>query len=219
MKTIHVETKYQGQIKLPSELVKKLPKKIVLATTAQYLNFLTDIKEQLHGKETILYNSKHGKHPGQILGCDDYKFGGAVEAFLYIGDGLFHPQALMLANEKPVFRYNPLAETWQELSKKDVERIKIKKRVALSRFYTAKKIGIIVTVKPGQRHVQIKDVAELKEKYPDKEFFEFVSDNIDLNDLENFNFIEMWVNTACPRLVEDNSEKGMINVRDVLIDK
>ena len=36
-----------------------------------------------------------------------------------------------------------------------------------------------------------------------KEVFVFLSDEINFQSLENFNFVEVWVNTACPRIVED----------------
>jgi len=35
----------------------------------------------------------------------------------------------------------------------------------------------------------------------------------EVRDLENFNFIEVWVNTACPRIADD--VEGMINLRDL----
>ena len=38
-----------------------------------------------------------------------------------------------------------------------------------------------------------------------KEAYLFLSDEINFSQLENFNFIQSWINTACPRIVEDFS--------------
>ena len=43
-------------------------------------------------------------------------------------------------------------------------------------------------------------------------------EDIDFNDLENFNFIEMWVNTACPRIGYDDmlaQEKPIVDLSDI----
>jgi len=59
----------------------------------------------------------------------------------------------------------------------------------------------------------IKRLDLLKKKYEDKKFYTFIAETIDLNQLENFPFIECWVNTACPRIAED--KKGMININEI----
>jgi diphthamide synthase subunit DPH2 len=39
-----------------------------------------------------------------------------------------------------------------------------------------------------------------------------VCDTFDYSELENFNFIECWVNTMCPRVAEDIN---VLNVEDI----
>ena len=77
----------------------------------------------------------------------------------------------------------------------------MKRKAQLIKFHSSKEIGIIVSTKPGQN--KLEEAKKLKNKFPDKNFYFILFDNIDYNQLENFNFIEAWVNTACPRIEED----------------
>lgn len=197
MEIANIEAKYKGEIRLPKDLVKELPLKVMLCVTVQYIDFVDDLKRQLRSKEAVLFKSRHGQYPGQILGCDNFKVSKEIEGFLYVGDGMFHPKALLI-NEKPVFAYNPLSEKWSRLGVKEINEYKIRKKVNLSKFYAADKIGVVVSIKPGQYNMQ--KALDLKEKLKDKEVYLFVCDNVDLKEFENFPFVEAWVNTACPRI-------------------
>ena len=70
------------------ELLKVLPKQVILALPVQFLEFKESIKKQLEavGRKVTYFQSKHGKFPGQILGCDVHEFKAEGE-FLYVGDG------------------------------------------------------------------------------------------------------------------------------------
>jgi 2-(3-amino-3-carboxypropyl)histidine synthase len=49
--------------------------------------------------------------PGEILGCTAPRLSGDVDALLYLGDGRFHLEAIMIANpEIPAFRYDPYSK-------------------------------------------------------------------------------------------------------------
>jgi len=86
------------------------------------------------------------------------------------------------------------------------------------RFLHATNIGIIVTTKSGQQ--QYKPSKALQKKYPDKKFYTFVTDTVDFGQLENFPFIEAWVNTACPRIGYDDVvhiRQAIVNLSDTLL--
>ncbi len=214
MKKIFIETKYKGKIDLPKELIEELPQKIVVCSTVQFSNQLNEIKSKLvaYKKTVYLFSSVHGRHVGQILGCDRFKVMGEIDGFLYIGDGKFHPKAL-LVNEKPVFCYNPFSNKWDRLGRKEWEEIKLKKKIALMKFHSSTKIGIIVSTKEKQNNIQ-GPIEKLKEKLESdgKEVYLFLCDEV--KDLENFNFIECWINTACPRISDDF--EGMLNLKDIV---
>ncbi|MFA6461776.1 MAG: diphthamide synthesis protein [Candidatus Woesearchaeota archaeon] len=205
MNRLFVETKYKGKVEIPSKVISTLPGKIVLAMPVQFLEFQAKIKEQLEssGKKVILFKSKHGLYPGQILGCDIFKFNGNYDAFLYVGDGKFHPTALLYENEKPVYCYNPFTQKLEVYDQIYLEKVKQRKQGQLVKFLNSQMVGILVTTKPGQN--QSKGVELLREKLEKagKQVFIFLADEINFGSLENFNFIEVWINSACPRIVED----------------
>ena len=155
------------------------------------------------GKKVILFKGIHDKYPGQVLGCDVFKFAGNYDAFLYIGDGKFHPTALLYENKKSVFCFNPFTSKLEILTPEYLQKILQRHTGQLSKFLSANTVGILITTKPGQN--QSKRAEELRSKLEPsgKEVFVFIAEEINFSQLENFNFIDVWINTACPRIVED----------------
>jgi 2-(3-amino-3-carboxypropyl)histidine synthase len=224
MKVIHIEAKLKSDIKLPEKLIMALPDKIIVFTTVQLIDNLPKIISQLEsaGKNALIVKTNHTKHAGQILGCNVEQHASYTDkdfdAFLYVGDGMFHPKALAWKNsDKKVFAYDPFSDKFTEIKNEDVEHIKKKHKAALSKFLMSKKIGILITTKPGQ--YMLKKALKLKEQNPEKEFFFFVDNTYNFDSLEDFPFVEVWVNAACPRIGFDDSirmEKPVINIDDVL---
>jgi len=205
MKKIFIEGKYEGDLVIPEKVIHKLPEKLVLALPVQFLDFLEQIKAQLEsaGKNITLFRSKHGHYPGQILGCDIFELKGKYDAFLYLGDGKFHPTALLYDNKRPVYCYNPFNQQLEIIDCSDLEKLKKRKKGLLAKFLSVKKVGILVTTKSGQNQTKVAEQLREKLEKKGKQVFVFLDDNISFNSLENFNFIEAWINTACPRIVED----------------
>jgi len=214
MKQLFIETKYEGELELPKVVIKKLPAKIVLAMPVQFLDFVEQVKWQLEqmGKKVVLFKSKHGKHPGQILGCDVFKFSGDYDAFMYIGDGKFHPTALLYENDKPVYCYNPWNKKLELLDQNCLEKLQRRKKGQLLKFLSSENVGIMVTTKPGQAQLNAAEKLRNNLEKEGKKAFLFLMDNINFSQLENFNFIDSWVNTACPRIIEDFK---CLNLRDL----
>ncbi len=219
MKTLFIEAKSDVQVELYDTAIKELPEKIALVTTIQFIDSLPKLKTQLEqaGKKVILVKGKRAKHEGQMLGCDIISgIKADVDAFLYIGDGLFHPKALLIKNEKPVFTFNPFNKSFKKLDQAEIEAILKKQKGALLKYHSSKEIGILVTTKPGQQ--QLKKALDLKNKVKDKNFYIFLCDTLDFNDLENFPFIECWVNTMCPRIGYDDTirlRKPVVNIEEI----
>lgn len=209
METIFIESKSTAEIMpVVKKILDKLPDKIGIVTTIQHLYKINEVEKFLE---------ENGRHPiigGQILGCDATaakKIKDKVNAFLYIGSGEFHPIHVALETGKKVYIANPISGGTSEINDQDLEKIKKSDKVALSKFMFAKEIGILVTIKPGQEN--LKKAVELKNKLKDKNSYIFIADTINFQEFENFNFIECWVNTACPRIKQDR--KDIINLEDV----
>ena len=210
MKTLFIHAKSnEAVLSAVEKAVKLLPKKIGLVTTIQHRHKLKDAKKLLekHKKTAVI--------AGTVLGCNvsnAEKIEKKVDAFLYIGTGEFHPLGIALETKKPVFVANPASNQASKIKKSDVEKIRKKTKGAYIKFLTAKKIGILVSTKPGQN--KLKQALDLKKRLKDKETYIFIADEINPEQFENFPFIECWVNTACPRIADN--VKGMINIEDVM---
>jgi len=192
MKILHIPAKAKVAINL-SKI--KLQGKTGMLTTAQHLDKVKAIK-----KENFTFL-------GQVLGCNAKNAKGNYDQYLYIGSGKFHPIRIALETNKPVYTYNPFTKQFKELDNKEI--IKIKKRIkgAYLKYLNAKKIGIISTTK-GQNFN--KDF-----NFKNKKVYHFMCNNI-TNQIENFPDIEVWVNTACPRLAyEGEFNASIINMEDL----
>lgn len=200
MKTLFLEAKWKGKVELDEKMIKKLPAKLCLIASVQFVDHLEDVKKQLEKKNKKVFLKKgKQKHFGQVLGCD-FSAVGKEKVVLYIGDGNFHPLGAALTG-KEVFCFNPINKRFSKVSKKEVESYNKKKKAAYVRFLSSDKIGVLVSSKQGQN--KLKEALKLKNKFKDKEFYYFVFDTLDLKEVENFPFIEAWVNSACPRIFDD----------------
>ena len=76
------------------------------------------------------------------------------------------------------------------------------------KYLNAEKIGILISIKPGQYNLQ----KALKfKKTIKKQSYLFLFNNLNPTELENFPQIQSWVNTACPRI----EYKNIINIDDL----
>lgn len=215
MKKIFIECRYEGEIKIPQNLIEMMPNEVALFASVQFIGLLDEAKKQLekNGKKVLLFRPKHCKYPGQLLGCSNEKF--HAKSFLYIGDGEFHPLALLFRNDAPVFNYNPKSNKHFLLKKNFLEDFDKKNKGALLKFLSSENIGVIISTKPGQ--LDIKGAEKLSSRHPEKKFYFFISDYLDLKSLEDFNFVDVFVNTACPRIIDDAGKmnKPLINLCDL----
>lgn len=234
MEVLFLESPYNGTVELCKTTLtyfkKKKYKTVALYASIQFCNNLDTVKQQLEKANiTIITSQPDRTHiQSQLLGCDNYhsslnlaeKELQEIDAYLYVGDGKFHPLALVYAQKdssvmKEIICDDPLG---RKMSIMNIEEIKMKLRRyrgALLRFLSAKNIGVIITVKPGQEH--LRPSFFLEKKFPDKKFYYFIDDIISFSQLENFPFIDVWVNTACPRIGFDDQEqfrKGVLNLND-----
>ncbi len=214
MKTLFIEARKEIQIdEKKLSVLDKLPEKIGLLSSVQYISILDKIKKYLekNGKKVFLEKGRL-KYACQVLGCDISaadKIKNKVNAFLFIGNGKFHAISIALL-EKPVFTFNPEHYILDRINEGEINELKLKKKSALLKFLSADKIGIIVSTKPGQSNMKeaLKIKQELEKK--GKKAFIFACDNIDVKELENFD-CDAWLNTACQAL---HMEPLILNISD-----
>ncbi|MBI4439038.1 diphthamide synthesis protein [Candidatus Woesearchaeota archaeon] len=218
MKTFFIEAKVDAEILLEAAHVAQLPMSIGLVTNIQHLHRLEDVRTQLEaaGKRVTIIKGFHSKHAGQMYGCDfPANTDSDIEAVLFIGTGRFHPRGT-LASGKELFVFDPVNRHFYRLDPYEAEEEQRKIKAAYAKFLHSTEIGILVSTKPGQLH--LKAGQALKRIYPDKNYYYLVSDTVDFTELQNFPFIECYVNTACPRMMEDYDKfsRPVINIEELM---
>ncbi len=221
MKTFFVPATFVGKAHLEKEMIDKLPKNVGIVSTTQFLGKISEVKEQLKnaGKKVFVGKSLQGNF-GQLLGCDvssaeiiDEK----IDAFLYLGSGEFHPRGVGLKTEKDIFVFNPSTNEFRMLPMAEVDSYKNRKKAGVLKFLSSKEVGIIVSLKQGQNGLV--RALEMKRKFKEKNFYVFAFETIDFSQLENFPFVECWVNSACPRINEDLVCVNLKEVEEIIENK
>ena len=197
MEILYIEAKRKNlNASLLKSEIKKLPRILNLAYIIQYKDLIKKIKKQLES------NHIQVKKVQQVLGCS--KINSKIPLF-FIGDGKFHLINLYSQNQNVYYLNIFKEQKIKKISKKEIEKIKINKKVCLMKFLNAKKIGLLVTTKPGQENLDCAINFKKILSKGDKISYIFVSNNIDINQFQNFD-IDFWVNFSCPGLKQDSKE-------------
>ncbi|MEK6923154.1 MAG: diphthamide synthesis protein [Nanoarchaeota archaeon] len=227
MKVAFIPVRSTKKIEFSEENLEQLKNysKIGLFSAVQFQDQLQEIKDALEIFRITAVTPMpklHAVREGQVLGCDvsgPNDIEDEVDAFLYIGTGHFHPMALELKTNKPLLCLNPFTNSITETPKEDIELLRKKNIMRIAKAKDARVIGLLVTTKLGQNEMQ-GYVSEVKKKLEGmgKEVYVFITELINPYDLSQFPQIEAWVNTACPRITDDQSlyQKPLINVKEML---
>jgi len=180
-----------------------LPESIAIAYSIQYENLAFELKKKLSKRHKITDFI-------QILGCSKPKIK-KTSAILLISSGRFHAINLALETKLPIYilEENKL----NRISEEDINRLNNMKKASYMNFLNSKKVGILISAKPGQENLKkaIEIRKKLKSRYKDKKYYLFIANNINISEFENFSNIQAWINTACPRIEANN----IINTKDI----
>lgn len=235
VRSLCIDAKWMGDLTLNEEaldyLKSKNAKKIALFSAVNFLHN-EPVREQLTnlGYEILLTKAKRTHKEGQILGCDSYHgvFDRDIiteaDVLLYVGDGMFHPEALLFAqmyqkDVKEVLCWNPVDQKVVIIGKQHIQARMLKTKGNLLQYLNARIIGVLVSVKPGQEFMQMAKVLKERLEAQGKKVYVFVDDTFEYRRLEDYAFIDVWVNTACPRIGQDDAivmPKPMVNINEAL---
>ncbi|MEM3260720.1 MAG: diphthamide biosynthesis enzyme Dph2 [Candidatus Micrarchaeaceae archaeon] len=187
--------------------------KIGIVTTIQHVHMLDKIRKffEENNKEVII-GKPYGfaKYPGQILGCDAgsaASIDNMVDAHIFFGGGLFHPLGALLATKKPFFSIDPFARKIERLDEYREKYAKKSMGKILSALH-AKQFGILVSTKNGQYNMNT--AKEIKRMLSDNGFYSIIliTNTLDFDALNDFMDFDAFVNTMCPRIAIDDSERS-----------
>lgn len=198
MKVLFVEARKNPEGRIPC-LKADLPQNLHILYTIQYKKTAEELKKFLEKEHEILAFE-------QIIGCSKVS---PKASLLLIGSGRFHALQIALSTGKEVFVYE--SGLINKISQEEIEKLKIQENVNIKKFLYSKNIGLLVSTKPGQKNLE--QTMKFKRKFPQKDFYIFISDNINTAELENFP-IDAWINFACPGIQHDN--KNIINYEKIL---
>jgi len=206
MKSLFVPVKDLRPIKklLPetTKLMKGF-KSVSITSTVQFNHRVKEVSDYLTSKgfKTIKYDS--------VLGCKAIT--PKNDCTLIISNGEFHAINIGLVTGKPVFILDPVSGKASKLDESIIKNYQKKQAIRVSKALYADVIGILVSTKPGQNKLalahSIKQLLESKGKY---EVILFLGDELSPGQLNDYP-VDAWINTGCPRLIEDDFEKPIVN--------
>jgi 2-(3-amino-3-carboxypropyl)histidine synthase len=205
--TIYVEAR--ATVSVEEAIFKAMPlldnyKKIGLATSVQHLQTLDQVREllTLAGKTIVIGDTGKIAYPGQVSGCNysnAKSIADEVEAFLFVGGGMFHALGIALSTAKPTVIADPY-DNRALLVIEQAAKILKQRFVNIQEAKTAKTFGVVVGLKAGQKHLdtalEVKEIAEKK----GKDAYVLAGREITPEVLLEFPTIDAYVNTACPRI-------------------
>ncbi len=211
---LFIEARYADPrplISIAHRLVEELKgyRVVGIGATVQWLDHLSKVAETLEKAGLrVIIGEKGGrvKHEGQVLGCDYSSLKmieNSVDCFVVIGS-VFHALGLGLISPKPVIAADPESQKtyWME---ETVRKILAQRYANITRFKEARKIGVIVSTKPGQMLLGLAERLRDELRRHGYEADILVTDEVSEHILVDAGY-DAYVNTACPRLsIEDQA--------------
>ena len=225
--TIYVEARATAAVDLAVEQALPLLKDyttVGMATSVQHLQMLNQAREILTraGKTVIVGDSGQMGYAGQVTGCNysnAKSIAGEVEAFLFVGGGIFHALGIALSTSKPTIVADPY-DNRAYLIDVQAQKILQQRFAIIQEAKNARKFGIFVGLKPGQKHLdnalRMKELAEKNGKAA----YLLAAREINPETLLEFPSIDAYVNTACPRVSLEATgkfQKPVLTVNEFMV--
>ncbi len=226
VKIIYIEVR--DELNLLPILKKSLPslkkyKTLGLSYSVQHKHDIPKvIKFYEHNGKKIILSEKIGfaAYEGHVVGCE---YGGLktiqnkVDCFVILGNQ-FHSMGAAIAVNKPVILldvYNDDVRSMEGIRDKILKQ----RIISVEKVKDARKIGILVEVKPGQKFGSPKLlIKKLKDK--GKEVIVISISEITPDKLMNFYNIDAFIELACPRIAVDDYakyNKPIITYREAMV--
>ncbi|MFX1516122.1 MAG: diphthamide biosynthesis enzyme Dph2 [Promethearchaeota archaeon] len=201
-----------------NKLVELKWKQVGLVATVQHLMHLKEFKTYLEEIGFVI----HIENDGQILGCNLESIKGfskQIDGIISLHAGYFHTYGLLLSTNITILQLNPFTGEMKFFSESDRDQLIRKRNGIITKARRADVWGILGSSKIGQYHPnQITHVEKILKEH-NKSKIILISENIQLENLENFTWIDAWVDTACPRLAIDDhiySSKPIVTFKEFL---
>jgi 2-(3-amino-3-carboxypropyl)histidine synthase len=194
---------------------------ISLLTDSQHLEQVEGVKKifEEHGYQVIIGRGKGQLLDAQVFGCEFYPAWNVqrqVDAYIFLGQSMFHSASVAMATEKPTFMLDPYFEEYSQVNE-FAQGLQKRAILAIYKALDAERIGLIIGLKEGQfAHVRAlelkKEFERLGKKVQLIALTEITDDRVQI-----FKGIDAFVQVACPRIATDNHfKKPMLSVPQAL---
>lgn len=206
---LYIEARFDSDLDDIGDLSDRIPSKIGILATIQYVGLIPKMKEMLESSgKTVIVSKGDDRimYPGQVLGCNcsaAEMIAGVVDGFVFIGEGDFHPLAAALGIQKDMWIFNPITKETRQIDDTR-DRILRKRFAAIQSASDAESFLVIVCSKIGQRRDKDANESVKKITAKGKKAYVAVMDEITPERLMHYK-VDAYVNTACPRIALDDS--------------
>jgi 2-(3-amino-3-carboxypropyl)histidine synthase len=186
-------------------------KTVGLTTSIQHINTLSSAQQFLEaaGKTVLIGDAGQLAHPGQVIGCNysnPKAVADQVEAFLFVGGGIFHALGIALGTGKPVIIADPYDNRAYSITD-EAQKLLRQRYANIMAAKDAKTFGILIGVKPGQKHLDHALKAKAIAEKTGRTAYLMAGREITPDALLEFSQFDAYVNTACPRISLDSPGK------------
>lgn len=180
--------------------------KIALVSTIQFVAALQSCAQQLKSTHNVVVPQSKPLSPGEILGCTSAHLSKDIGALVYIGDGRFHLESVMISNpDLPAYRYDPYSKVFTR-EYYDHDKMSGTRKKAIREASKARKFGLVLGTLGRQGNPAILSFLEEKLTQMRKEYIIVLLSEIFPAKLALFADIDAWIQVACPRLSIDWGE-------------
>ncbi|KAM5273485.1 2-(3-amino-3-carboxypropyl)histidine synthase subunit 1 [Ctenodactylus gundi] len=176
---------------------------LALVSTIQFVSTLQAAAQELKAEYRVSVPQCKPLSPGEILGCTSPRLPKEVEAVVYLGDGRFHLESVMIANPGvPAYRYDPYSKV---LSREhyDHQHMHDIRQEAITTARSAKTWGLILGTLGRQGSPRILEHLESRLQALGLPFLRLLLSEIFPSKLSLLPGVDVWVQVACPRLSID----------------
>nr|XP_003230257.2 PREDICTED: diphthamide biosynthesis protein 1 [Anolis carolinensis] len=180
--------------------------RLALVSTVQFLSALQASARDLAPEYCVQIPQSKPLSPGEILGCTAPRLPSNTDAIVYLGDGRFHLESIMIANPSiPAYRYDPYSKVFSKEGFSH-RRMADSRERAVGQASRAGKWGLILGSLGRQGSPAILQHLESVLGSLGRPFLRVLLSEIFPQKLGLFPEVEAWVQVACPRLSIDWGE-------------
>ncbi|XP_014874220.1 2-(3-amino-3-carboxypropyl)histidine synthase subunit 1 isoform X2 [Poecilia latipinna] len=176
---------------------------LALVSTIQFVAALQAVSAALRPEYDVLVPQCRPLSPGEILGCTSPRLDRHVDAIIYLGDGRFHLESIMIANpDIPAYRYDPYSKVFSR-EYYNHKAMRATRLQAIDQARLAQRWGLILGTLGRQGSPKVLQNLESKLESLGKSFTRVLLSEVFPSKLDLIPDVDAWVQIACPRLSID----------------